>query len=170
MECVIQSSMFHRFYLFLSILLCNVDSALVSDSNAYIWISNCIQMFQLYSNVRIYIWCFRSSNGMLLVTLTSGLWTRLKTTVINYRTFTLNFCPNIASKSVEMSHVLDKACLKKCQTMKSSKIRRHKSFVKNPFESYSVSFVSHQKAGLNPPGKLFSKRIYLNGKTCLMVT
>ena len=29
MECVIQSSMFYSFYLFLSILLCNVDSALV---------------------------------------------------------------------------------------------------------------------------------------------
>ena len=36
MECVIQSSMFYSFYLFLSILLCNLDSALVSDSNAYI--------------------------------------------------------------------------------------------------------------------------------------
>ena len=46
MECVIQSSMFYSFYLFLSILLCNVDSALVSDSGAYIWISNCIQMFK----------------------------------------------------------------------------------------------------------------------------
>ena len=46
MERVIQSSMFYNFYLFLSILLCNVDSALVSDSNAYIWISNCIQMFK----------------------------------------------------------------------------------------------------------------------------
>ena len=55
MECIIQSSLFYSFYLFLSILLCNVDSALVSDSNAYIWISNCIQMFELYSNVRIYI-------------------------------------------------------------------------------------------------------------------
>ena len=28
--------------------LCSVDSALVSDSNAYIGISNCIQMFELY--------------------------------------------------------------------------------------------------------------------------
>ena len=46
MECVIQSSMFYSFYLFLSILLCNADGALVSDSNAYIWISNCIQMFE----------------------------------------------------------------------------------------------------------------------------
>ena len=55
MECVIQSSMFYSFHLFLSILLCNVDSALVSDLNAYIWISNCIQIFELYSNVRIYI-------------------------------------------------------------------------------------------------------------------
>ena len=54
-ECVIHSSMFYSFYFFLSILLCNVDSALVSDSNAYIWISNCIQMFELYSNARIYI-------------------------------------------------------------------------------------------------------------------
>ena len=36
MEWVIKSSMFYSFYLFLSILLCNVDSALVSDSNAYI--------------------------------------------------------------------------------------------------------------------------------------
>ena len=45
-ECAIQSSMFYRFYLFLSILLCNVDSALVSDSNAYIGISNCIQIFE----------------------------------------------------------------------------------------------------------------------------
>ena len=51
MECAIQGSMFPRFYLFLSILLCNVDSALVSDSNAYILILNCIQMFELYSNV-----------------------------------------------------------------------------------------------------------------------
>ena len=55
MEYVIQSSMFYSFDLFLSILLCNVDSALVSDSSVYIWISNCIQMFELYSNVRIYI-------------------------------------------------------------------------------------------------------------------
>ena len=55
MECVIQSSMFCSFYLFLSILPCNVDSALVSDSNAYIWISNCFQMFKLYSNVRVFI-------------------------------------------------------------------------------------------------------------------
>ena len=31
-ECVIQSSIFYSFYLFLSILFCNVDSALVSDS------------------------------------------------------------------------------------------------------------------------------------------
>ena len=36
MECVVQSGMFYSFYLFLSNLLCNVDSALVSDSNAYI--------------------------------------------------------------------------------------------------------------------------------------
>ena len=36
MECVIQNSMFYSFYLFLSILLCNVDSVLVSDLNAYI--------------------------------------------------------------------------------------------------------------------------------------
>ena len=34
MECVIQGSMFYSFDLFLSILLCHVDSALVSDSNA----------------------------------------------------------------------------------------------------------------------------------------
>ena len=47
--------MFYSFYLFLSIILCNVDSALISDSNVYIWISNCTQMFKLYSNVRIYI-------------------------------------------------------------------------------------------------------------------
>ena len=44
MEYVIQSSMFYSFYLFLSVLLCNVDSALFSDWNAYIWISNCIQI------------------------------------------------------------------------------------------------------------------------------
>ena len=31
MECVIQSSMFYSFYLSLSILLCNVGSALISD-------------------------------------------------------------------------------------------------------------------------------------------
>ena len=36
MECIIESCMFHSFYLFVSILLCNVDSVLVSDSNAYI--------------------------------------------------------------------------------------------------------------------------------------
>ena len=46
MECVIQSSMFYSFYLFLSILLCNVDSTLFSDSNVYIWISNSIQIFE----------------------------------------------------------------------------------------------------------------------------
>ena len=46
MKCVIQSSMFYSFYLLLSILLCIVDSDLVSDSNAYIWILNCIQMFE----------------------------------------------------------------------------------------------------------------------------
>ena len=55
MECLIQSSMFYSFYLFLSILLCNMDSALVSDSDAYIWISNRIEMLELYSNVQIYI-------------------------------------------------------------------------------------------------------------------
>ena len=54
MESVIQSRMFYSFYLFHSILLYNADSALVSDSNAYIWISNCIEMFELYSNVQIY--------------------------------------------------------------------------------------------------------------------
>ena len=32
MECVIQSSMFYSFYLSFSILLCNVGSALISDS------------------------------------------------------------------------------------------------------------------------------------------
>ena len=36
MEYVIQSSMFYSFNLFLSILLFDVDSALVSDLNAYI--------------------------------------------------------------------------------------------------------------------------------------
>ena len=46
MKCAIQSSMFYSFYLLLSILLCIVDSDLVSDSNAYIWILNCIQMFE----------------------------------------------------------------------------------------------------------------------------
>ena len=59
MEYVIQSSMFYSFNLFLSILLFDVDSALVSDLNAYIWNSNCIQMFELYSNVRIYIWMLK---------------------------------------------------------------------------------------------------------------
>ena len=49
MECAIQSNMFYSFYLFLSILLCNVDTALVSDSNA-LYLN-----FELYSNVRIYI-------------------------------------------------------------------------------------------------------------------
>ena len=53
LEREIQSSTFYSFYLFLSILLCN--SALVSDSNTYIWISNCIQIFELYPSVRIYI-------------------------------------------------------------------------------------------------------------------
>ena len=47
MECVIQKSMFYSYYMLLFILLFDVDSALVSDSNPYIWISNCIQ------NVRI---------------------------------------------------------------------------------------------------------------------
>ena len=35
MECIIQSSMFYSSYLFLSTLLCNIVSALVSDSNTY---------------------------------------------------------------------------------------------------------------------------------------
>ena len=60
MECVIQSSMFYSFYLFLFILLYNVDRALVSDSNAYIWISSCTQMFELYSNIRIYVQFWRN--------------------------------------------------------------------------------------------------------------
>ena len=47
--------MLYSFYLRISILLCNVDSTLVSDANAYICISNCIQMFELYSNNRVYI-------------------------------------------------------------------------------------------------------------------
>ena len=67
----------------------------------------------------------------------------------------LDFLPNIASKSVEMSHVSDETCFKKRQIMKSSKISRHESFVKNLFGSYSVFFVSHQKAGLNPSWQLF---------------
>ena len=46
MECVIESSMFYSFCLSLSIFLCNVDSALVSYSNSYIWISNCIHIFE----------------------------------------------------------------------------------------------------------------------------
>ena len=61
MECVVQSMLlwFYSFYMFFSILLCNVASALVSDSNAYVWISNCIQIFELYSNVWIYIWILK---------------------------------------------------------------------------------------------------------------
>ena len=35
MECLIQSIMFYSLYFFLSILLSNVGSALVSDSNAF---------------------------------------------------------------------------------------------------------------------------------------
>ena len=34
--------MFYSFYMFLSILLRNVGGVLVSDLNAYIYISNCI--------------------------------------------------------------------------------------------------------------------------------
>ena len=45
MECVIQSSMFYSFYLFLSILLCNVDSALVSDSTVVFHQKTPIQIF-----------------------------------------------------------------------------------------------------------------------------
>ena len=48
MECIIQSSMFYSLYFFLSILLCNVDTTLVPDLNAYI-------MFELHSDIRIYI-------------------------------------------------------------------------------------------------------------------
>ena len=36
MECVIQKSMFYSYYMFLFILLFDVDSALVSDSNPYV--------------------------------------------------------------------------------------------------------------------------------------
>ena len=44
--------------------------------------------------------------------------------------------------------------------------------IKNLFESYSVSFNIHQKAGLKPSRQLLSQleRTYLNGKTCLIVT
>ena len=56
MEYVIQRSMFYSFYLFLSILLYNVNSALVSDPNAY---SNEYLNFELHSNVRI---TFKYSN------------------------------------------------------------------------------------------------------------
>ena len=38
MECLIESSMFYSFYLFLSILLFNEDSALVSDMNALFFV------------------------------------------------------------------------------------------------------------------------------------
>ena len=38
MECLIKSSMFYSFYLFLSILLFNEDSALVSDMNALFFV------------------------------------------------------------------------------------------------------------------------------------
>ena len=48
--------MYYSFYLFLSILRCNVDSALVSDSNAYILIFNCIQLFKLYSNFQFVLY------------------------------------------------------------------------------------------------------------------
>ena len=48
--------MYYSFYLFLSILRCNVHSALVSDSNAYIWILNCIQLFKLYSNFQFVLY------------------------------------------------------------------------------------------------------------------
>ena len=61
MECVIQSNIFYIFHLFLSILPCNVDSALVSDSNVYIWFSNCIQMFkciQLLSSDNNDMFCY----------------------------------------------------------------------------------------------------------------
>ena len=55
MECIIQKSMFYSFYLFLSILHSNVDSALVSDSNVFFLIFNCIQMlefmFECWRNV-----------------------------------------------------------------------------------------------------------------------
>ena len=51
MKCVIQSSMFYSFYLLLSIWLCIVDSNLVSDSNAYIWILSYIQMFEFILNL-----------------------------------------------------------------------------------------------------------------------
>ena len=50
-ECVIQSSMFYSFYLFLSILLCNADSVLVSDSNAYIWIFFVLLVFSWKKNI-----------------------------------------------------------------------------------------------------------------------
>ena len=59
------------------------------------------------------------------------------------------FGPTLASKLVEMSYVLSKTCLKKCQTMKS-KIRRHDSFVKNLFQSYSVSFYQSSKSWMEP--------------------
>ena len=66
-ECVIQSSMFYSFYLFLSFLFFNVDSALVFDSNAYIWIrivfkcSNYNQMFEFIFYIRVLKECVFST-------------------------------------------------------------------------------------------------------------
>ena len=51
MEYVIQSSMFYSFYLFLFILLCNVDSALVSGSIANIWVLNCANVRIIFNHV-----------------------------------------------------------------------------------------------------------------------
>ena len=45
MDCVIQRSMFYSFHLFLSILLCNVDSALVADSTAVFYQNTPIRNF-----------------------------------------------------------------------------------------------------------------------------
>ena len=54
------SYMFLNFFAFCAFMfhknmLKKTCSTLVSDSNTYIWISNRIQMFESYSNVRIYI-------------------------------------------------------------------------------------------------------------------
>ena len=82
----------------------------------------------------------------------------------------LIFCPNIASKSVEMSHVLDKTCLKKCQTMKSSKIRRHEFRVKNLFELFSIfrqsskSWIESIEAVIQPIREdIFKQKNLFNG-------
>ena len=93
MEWVIQSSMFYSFYLFLSILLSNEDSALVSDSNAYIWNSYCIRMFEFIFECWRNVLLVHALENLGLQMKKKIIWKRKKISSLLFLSFlNLKFC------------------------------------------------------------------------------